>query len=1287
MALNLSGGVEKLRGSENYGQWKFAMKMLLIHEELHDCIELGDDGKVKNQDPKLDLKALSKISLMVCPSCYVHIKNAKSAKEAWDNLMHAFEDTGLLRRLNLLKTLFTLNFDQFQKMENYVNAVMELGQKLNDIGSALEDEFLAIILLAGLPPSLDPLVLTLENLPKLTTDIVKAKLLQEDVRDTRSASGQQAGVLVARKKRPPKKLICHRCRGEGHYQRDCPSQGKHVSTGKQKEANWTAMGAMKEDESWIIDSGATCHMTKNKRWIREYEEDTEKREIKVANGEVILSEGQGDVSLDLKFSKKTVKNVKFVPQLSANLLSVSQIAKNGNVCVFTKNKFKVFADENCSIRGKVEATGTLDGGVYKLDARTLNSNNVKSNAKDKSFQTGESVSEITWHRRLGHLNYRSMCVLKKIVKGLKFSSSHKEPCIPCIEGKLARKQFKKVKFRRATQKLELIHSDLVGPMSEKSLNGSKYLLTFIDDFSRKVFGYFLKSKSEVTEKFLEFKTMIEKQTGCSIKRLRSDNGGEYVNENLKSVLARSGIVHETTIPYCPEMNGVAERMNRTLIERARSMLQDSGLGLRYWPEAVGTAIYLKNRSPTAAVRDAVPESKFTGNAVDVSNLKVFGCASYVLVPKKFRKKFDPKAKKLVFIGYCENGYRLLDIDNPSKVTKSRDVVFIENEFPMKVPNEAQSKCDILVPMNLLSEKDCSSKNIGSMIENNDNLEEINVDDDDAPEELEIRQPEQCRYPLRNRELKSSSEHEIHFSAENEPTTYNEAVKCESRELWKAAMKREYQSLLKNETWELTDLPKGKSAVQNKWVYKIKSDSESKEPIYKARLVAKGFTQKYGRDYNEIFSPVVKYSTLRMLLALAAEFNWSIEHLDVVTAFLNGDLEEEVYMKQPQGFEKKGEENKVCHLKKSLYGLKQSSRKWYEKMTSALKNLNFKQSEVEPCLFTKVDAESIIILALYVDDIYLFCDNEKLKQNTIDELKKCFEMRHLGPIKNLLGARIQRKEGKIYLDQSEYIQNILSTFGMEDCKPMKTPMELNLKLSPAERNDETLPYQQLIGSLTYLAVCSRPDIAHVVSRLAQFNNKHSEIHWNYAKRVLRYLQNTKGQCLVFQKTGQPLFAFADSDWGGDSVDRRSYSGYAFILGGGAISYESRKQKTVALSSTEAEYMALSDSCKEAKFLKGILKDLTSCHEKFGYLWQSPIVIYNDNRSAQFLTKNEMVNSRTKHIDVRHHFIRGCVKLGDVEVKYCETKQMVADILTKPLSADKTLFCCKGLGLVSKQPVHD
>ncbi|KPJ11482.1 Retrovirus-related Pol polyprotein from transposon TNT 1-94 [Papilio machaon] len=1292
----IAANFEKLSGISNYVNWKFLMRMYLVHEDLWDCIEESAHGVPKVTDGRKQLRALAKICLMVHPSSFAHVRNATTGFEAWNNLKKAYEDKGLCRRLGLLRTLFGLKLEQFENMEAYLLKITELDQQLRDINAPLDDDFLSVVILSGLPPDYDPLIMALENSNiKLCSEIVKGKLLQENLRRDFEKCEENALFTnrVKNEKRNFSKVRCFICKKPNHYAKNCPTKinKKERRCDKYEKAwNGTLLTALSVDinsNAWYIDSGATCHMTNNKSLLQNYSVHTPKL-VTVANNNKMYSEGHGDVEILLKGHTQPTKLIEviYVPGLSTNLISVGKMASKGLEVQFDSNKCNIYCN-------KIPvASASRINGVYQLDTATQHSVSiVQPEIQCKSNQHAETVnlceikpSQELWHRRLGHLNRRSMELLRQgMASGINYTVSDYTPCVACLKGKQSRLPFPKQSYTRATEKLGLIHSDLCGPMSVNSFSGAKYLLTFIDDYTRMTFGYFIRNKSEVLPVFKIFKKFVENQTNLKIKMLRTDNGREYVNKDFQLFLQEHGIKHQTTVPYSPQQNGVAERANRTIIEAGRCMLQEAGLDRRFWAEALNTAIYIKNKSPSKAVRGTTPEEKWSGNKVNLSNLRTFGCVAYAMIPNEKRKKLDAKCKQYIFVGYCSEskGYRLIDPENPSKCIKSRDVQFLEGKmYKNLVLNKGNktSDCELNISSN---EDDLNSNDINDQVNPTSVIEssDSNSADTSASGCSFIDDPDDVTWnPDMTLQQSSDSDDTVSIAVamtachNGEPQTIQDALSGPDAEHWRKAIADEYKSFEKNKAWNLTLLPAGKKAVKCKWVFKKKLGSEGELLHYKARLVAKGFTQEYGIDYKETYSPVVRYSTIRTLIALAVNLDLYIDHMDVKTAFLNGDLRETVYMVQPDGYKVKGKENYVFKLNKAIYGLKQASKAWYDKIDSALTDLQFRKTLSEPCVYIRSDApDNLIILALYVDDILIFSKDSLAKTKLKEELMKKFEMKDLGRATHVLGMRLNQQENKITLDQRRYIEKVLEQFNMADCKPVSTPLECGLKLEKGDQTELDSKYRSLVGCIMYIAVCTRPDIAHAASLLSQFNNCHSDTHWKAAKRVLRYLKGTIDYKIVYEKSSLCVTGYVDADWASNQLDRRSYTGYVFKIGNSAVSWESRKQRTVALSSTEAEYMALCEGAKEAQFIRSFVYECLGTYLS--------VTLYNDSQSAQKICNSQINHSRSKHIDIRHHYVKQIVKDKIVKLEYLATEYMPADVLTKCLSKDKHSNCISHLGL--------
>ena len=482
-----------------------------------------------------------------------------------------------------------------------------------------------------------------------------------------------------------------------------------------------------------------------------------------------------------------------------------------------------------------------------------------------------------------------------------------------------------------------------------------------------------------------------------------------------------------------------------------------------------------------------------------------------------------------------------------------------------------------------------------------------------------------------------------------------------------AADREYDSLIENDTWDLVELPAGRKTVGCRWVFKVKYKNNGQVERFKARLVAKGYTQRYGIDYDETFSPVVRFASIRTVLAVALEKNMIIHQMDVETAFLNGLLNEDIYMVQPEGYAISGKENLVCKLKKSLYGLKQSPRCWNTVLNQYLESIGFKSCDADPCVYVRCSSNGLFIIAVYVDDLILAAESSTELLEVKRSFSSQFRMKDMGELHYCLGVSIEqnRENSRILLHQNQYILGMLERYGLSDATTYATPSDTNVKLKKDCANSNAVDvskYQSMVGSLLYAAMATRPDIAYAVSCVSKFNSSPTKTHMTALKRIFQYLKYSSNLALKLEKSGKGLLCYSDADWAGDQDDRHSTTGNVFMLGGGAISWISKKQSVVALSTAEAEYIALSSATQEVIWLRRLLTDLHLPEN-------GPTKIWEDNQGAIAISKNPVAHGRTKHIDIRHHFVREAVCNKVVDVKYCPTEVMVADIFTKALPRDR------------------
>ena len=934
-----------------------------------------------------------------------------------------------------------------------------------------------------------------------------------------------------------------------------------------------------------------------------------------------------------------------------------------------------------------------------------------------SSTKGSSAAQL-WHRRLGHLGYNNLAKLPSMANGLDLAASDIKAassvvCEPCAMGKNHRQPFPQ-SDTKTSKPLELIHMDVCGPMPVSSFGGSNYVATFLDDYTGYSLVRTLKTKGDVAAATKSVLNMLETSTGYAVINVRTDNGGEYVNRDLDTYFDSLGIIHYTTMPYTPEQNGKAERINRTLLEKAKSMLAESNLPPKAWGEAVMTANYLRNRSPTSG-RELTPYELITGKRPNLGHLRVFGSKAFVHIPREKRNKLDFKSQPGYMVGYSINGkgYRILLEDNT--VVDSRDVIFDES------PSSTRGSPELLVANN-----------------GDDNGDDTDTDDEPPPlgephsesESGSDDENDDGNYNPPGPDSGNNSGHNDHSGSNNqppgsgntnnsglrrssrankgllnpyryvadgrnpaasysatalvaavdleEPKSYTEALSCNSAELWQQAMDEEMASLLSNNTWSLETPPPGVKPIPVKWVYKIKRDGDGNIERYKARLVAKGFKQQEGIDYDEVFAPVSKYATLRALLAKAATDDMELHLLDIKTAFLNGDLEETIYICQPEGYVQ-GDSTLACRLNKTLYGLKQAPRAWHNRLHRELESYGYRASEADPGLYIYNGKAANIYLLVYVDDILIASTDKGLIQGVKQRLLETFDARDLGEASTYLGMNITRDRGSgtIKISQPRMTNDLISKFGMDDSKIRSIPVSASIKLTKDEGeplDKAKYPYSELLGSLMYLSACTRPDIAFATGSLARYMANPTIVHWQAAKGVLRYLAGTADYGITFGGSDSgdlEPFGYCDADYAGDIDTRRSTTGYVFTLNGGAISWQSKRQPTVAASTTEAEYMAAAAAVKEGLWVRKLLSDLG--------INTKTIHILADNQSAIKILRNPISSLRSKHIDVIHHFARERVMRNEVVFTYTPTNMMIADALTKSLAGDKFIFCREGMGV--------
>ncbi|KAL4342158.1 hypothetical protein GQ457_08G026470 [Hibiscus cannabinus] len=1033
----------------------------------------------------------------------------------------------------------SLKLTTVKGVRDHINKMRDLAARLKALEVEMSDSFLVHYILNTLPPQYGPFKISYNtHKDKWSIDELLTMCDQEEGRLILEMG--ESALTVTQGKRPvqakqrgkakmqpqadiKKEFTCFFCKKKGHLKKDCvkykgwlEKKGKSISL-VCFESNMVDVNY----NTWWIDSGSTIHVSNSLQGLKNLREPVG-AERHIYSGNKMQSHVEAIGTCELVLSSGFVlilEKTFYIPSFSRNLISVSRLVPLGYCFKFSNVGFNLF------YKSEIVGNGVLCDGLYSIDLQNNATHNVMH------IQTGtkrcviNEDSSTLWHRRLGHISIERIkrLVNDGVLNTLDFTDF--DTCVDCIKGKQTNKSKKGAK--RSSTILEIIHSDICCP--DMDVQGQKYFITFIDDYSRYMYLYMLHHKSEALEAFKVFKAEVEKQCGKQIKIVRTDRGGEYYGRYTENgqvpgpfakFLQDNGIVGQYTMPGSPDQNGVAERRNRTLMDMVRSMLSGSKLPKSLWVEALKTAVYILNRVPTKAV-PKTPFELLKGWKPSLRHIRVWGCPSEVRIYNAQEKKLDPRTISGYFIGYAEKskGYRFYCPSNNTRIVESRNAKFLENDsisgsdlsrnsIPVDQPstsserlviiyNTPQAQTGVEQPINEVPQP-AENIPVDQIVHENPEIIEQPVEQHDPQENVGST----LRRSIRERKSAISSDYVVYLQesdynvgAENDPESFSQAMSCNESKLWYDAMKDEMMSMKNNEVWDLVSLPDGVKAI--------------------------GYS-------------------LRIVLALVTQFDLELQQMDVKTTFLNGDLEEEVYMKQPEGFSSSDGENLVCKLKKSIYGLKQASRQWYLKFHEVISSFRFVENIMDQCIYQKVSGSKICFLILYVDDILLATNDRGMLHEVKQFLSKNFDMKDMGDASYVIGIKIHRDrhKGILGLSQETYINKVLERFRMKDCSPSVAPIvkgdKFNLNQCPKnefEREQmKNIPYASVVGSLMYAQVCTRPDIAFAVGMLGRYQSNPGIDHWRAAKKVLRYLKGTKEYMLTLPSSidsPEPVSSVSDT----------------------------------------------------------------------------------------------------------------------------------------------------------------
>jgi hypothetical protein len=1320
---------EKLKGQSNFELWKVRITALLTAANIEETID-NSFITGPNFNTASDNKAKTLITMSVEDGPLIQIKDCKSAYSQWQTLQKLYSPTGFNAEFLLLKELFESNLSGFNSMEEFLNRIKYLTNSLVSKEINIPNQLIVAWVLNNLSPTYEGFVTSVtqsyrNKSAEIDLENLFSNLIDESRRQSSlSTTNKTEKVLLAKPTKitkPLTKRYCNKCKVNTHFTNKCwylfpenkPKWFKTFHDYEKKEENEeeepkrqqitlrkkpekalinqersdTTSDEMeidqvlitskisKQETNFILDSGSSQHIVSNKQLFSSLKEKTSY--LQWGNNSIIKSNYIGNIVFQVNNFKIYLNNCLYVPEFNVNLISVRKLLENNYIVNFQNTKASIIKNN------KIILEANLEEKLYtiKLEASYLN--------KEISNKNLENIK--LWHTRYGHKNLDTICRILSIPK-----PNIKLNCSSCIKAKLTNTKHIKI-TPKAKNYLDKIVIDLCGPIMPKA-NNKQYIIFFLDSATRNLKYKLLESKSEAFQAFIEFKNLVENQSNKKIKIIKSDNGLEFKNQKFTQLCISSGIIQEFNSPYTAEQNGLIERINRTIIETTRAYLYYSRAPLNFWNLALDAAVYIYNITPHASLNFITPHEKLYNKKPIIKNLKTWGSIAYYLNKTQI-SKLEPRSKLGILVGFNSINYKVLDIES-KRVIQTRDVKILENNFYNFTSNTTTSNSTTststtsnknLIDLNSL-EDFISSNNIVNSIENTTSNTTNNTTSNSSNSSTTLSR-ESSLDPLdpnyyininnkrslleidttykkrNNNNYNLISELAFIITENNEPKTYLEAINNSNSKEWLEAMQAEINQLESQNVWNLVDRKPSYNILKGRWVYKIKTDENNNLVKYKARWVIKGYNQIYGLDYLETFANTTRIEVIRLLLFLAAYLDLEIIQLDIKNAFLHAPLDETIYMEQPTGFSKN---TKICKLNKSLYGLKQAPRAWYLYLKEKLALLEFFPIFSEQGIFTnkttKIDKKLFIIV--YVDDILIIGKDINLIKITKLKLSKLIEVTDLGEATYFLGIEItrNRKSRTIKLSQTKYSKILLEKYNKNNLNPISTPSDSNIKLNKNEEKaslEEINLYQQYVGSLIYLTTRTRPDLAFSVYNCARYMSNPSKQHYNAVNRIFKYLNYSLNKGLESSNKINPnLIGFTDADWGGDLVTRKSTTGYLFLFNNTPISWASKLQKTTALSSCEAEYMAIKEAIKEYIYLINIFKQLqiNELLNKKNY----EFYLFTDNKPAIDLANNPEHHSKTKHIDIQYHFVREKIQEGSIKLDYINTKNQLADILTKSLN---------------------
>ena len=1228
------------------------------------------------------------------------VEDCRTAYEMIMRLQRQFLSNSAASSLSRLDRLLDMKFEAGQDMSVHIGRVNSIITEIKANGGLDLERLHAVIVLRSVKdagPAFASVVAALkaQEEDSLTIDRIHRQLT-EAARDSklpavkREVNPRSSAAFIGSGVGDIDMRTCYRCGEKGHISPECTNKPKPGWKPKAMNNFRNNKGGRQDSRSdysnavshfafagtagkhildfskiWIDDGGSMRHYTHDRKAFTTFSSYEET--MCVGSGESLAITGVGSIEFTSVTSSGSnvvlLREVYLVPKLMANLISNTELDKQG-VQTISANEVKTFI-----LNGVEVMRSRVIGGLWIMGL-SVNYPAAMLVPEQAALLASEDLS----HHRLCHLSHAGMVRLASMVDGFVIPVEQQFVCASCVAGKLTRRPFPRSMNERAAKPLWLLHIDFL-IINVAGNDGETLAMVITDDNTgmRCPFPLVDRSGESVVEVFKAFRPWAERQTGSQMKAVRHDNAKELNLGVFASLMKEWGVEQENSIDYEHEQNGVAEISNRVLLDKARTILLESGLRKSFWPEALCCAAFVANRSPYADLPQ-VPIHAFSGTKPDLSrlHLRVFGSYCWVRPPaEKLRgqHKLDARGILCRMIGYGQNGhcYKVLEVGTNLRYLATH------------------VKFDELLPMHshpMLPVMDLSS---APELDPGEDVSDSKLDDEVDPGHSEDPPPfvpAALTRPTRTMQqvvrYGDPVAHIAHFAFITIPRNYRDMrlMSHQDQQKWQNAMQREYDQLVHDHrTWDLRIKPEDAQSIACTWVYAQKEGPTVKvDEAEKARLCARGDLQEYGVNYEETFAPVCKLDSIRIVFAMANSQGLIIHQSDVKGAFVNAGLDGQViWMDQPQGFEKRGAKGEKlhCYLLKSLYGLKQAGRNWRIMLNEFLISVGFISLKSDMCVFKRdVAGESSMFIVVWVDDLLTIYHPGC--QSCFDEywlkFSKRFDVKDLGMVKRYVGTDITRdlKNRVLSVSQESSVLDVLREFDMTEAHPRNIPLTAGLVLQkPCDGDTLTSkPYRMLVGKLMYPMVWTRPDLAFAVGCLSAHNSAATDEHWNAGMDVLRYLKGTSNLALIFRGFDKFLLeSYGDSDWAGDLQSGKSVYGYFIFLSGCLISWKSKKSTTVATSTTIAEIECVYHQCVQLLWILHLFSEL-------GIL-ASTALIWCDCLPAVKILNGEKHLERTKHAIVKIEFIRDLIQREIIFCKHKPTGDQIGDIGTKSLS--KTLFC--------------